>query len=338
MQTAAAVCPRAQKAFYRLLPPASKNPVPPSTSPRPQTRTRPSDAPRAALLRMAARAVSCGHAPHSIQPDLAHARPTREIALTTTLLRLAAVAALPLLVPVSLAAQQPAPATPFDPAITFAPLTLPHPVNQYRSANGAPGPQYWQNEADYDLHATLDPDAKILHATETITYTNNSPDTLPSLWIQLDQNIYRKDARATLINGGAPPLAQARRRFRREPQRPHHGGLRPRVRRRRAGRHPHHPRVRHLRHPPPAPPRHTPRPTRVPQAPYRLPLPDPRRLGRPHLLGHVKARRNLRHGPVVPAHVPSTTIFAAGTPCPISAASSILNTATSTTTSQCLRR
>ena len=44
----------------------------------------------------------------------------------------------------------------YDPRITFAPLTLPDPVNQYRSANGAPGPAYWQNGADYELHAALD--------------------------------------------------------------------------------------------------------------------------------------------------------------------------------------
>ena len=107
-----------------------------------------------------------------------------------------------LLVP-ALQAQQAPP--PFDPVQTFAPLTLPQPANAFRSASGAPGPQYWQNEADYDLHATLDPEAKVLHATETITYTNNSPDSLPSLWIQLDQNIYRPDARANLANGGTRP-------------------------------------------------------------------------------------------------------------------------------------
>ncbi len=83
----------------------------------------------------------------------------------------------------------------YDPRLTFAPLTLPDPVNAYRSSNGAPGPHYWQNEADYELHATLDTTAKVLHNDETITYTNNSPDTLTSLWIHLEQNIYRKDSR-----------------------------------------------------------------------------------------------------------------------------------------------
>jgi hypothetical protein len=84
----------------------------------------------------------------------------------------------------------------YNPLQTFAPLTLPEPVNRYRSSNGSPGPDYWQNRADYELHATLDTGQKQLSATEVITYTNHSPDTLTSLWIQLDQNTYRADARS----------------------------------------------------------------------------------------------------------------------------------------------
>jgi hypothetical protein len=90
----------------------------------------------------------------------------------------------------------------YDPREAFAPLTLPDSVNEYRSSNGAPGPAYWQNEADYELHATLDTVQKTLTATETITYTNNSPDTLTSLWIQLDQNIYRSNSRGHIVNAG----------------------------------------------------------------------------------------------------------------------------------------
>ena len=108
---------------------------------------------------------------------------------------------------VPIAAAQVAPPTPapspssYDPRITFAPLTLPDPVNAYRSSNGAPGPSYWQNEADYEMHADLDTKAKVLHNDEVITYTNNSPDALPSLWIQMEQNLYRKDARGQIVNG-----------------------------------------------------------------------------------------------------------------------------------------
>jgi len=94
-------------------------------------------------------------------------------------------------------------ATPaYDPRLTFAPLALPNPVNAYRSSNGAPGPDYWQNQADYELHATLDTAHKMLIATETITYTNNSPDELTSLWIQLDENLYRKDSRGHILLEG----------------------------------------------------------------------------------------------------------------------------------------
>jgi hypothetical protein len=92
----------------------------------------------------------------------------------------------------------------YDPVKTFAPYTMPDPVNIYRSSNGAPGPNYWQNEADYDLHPVIDPASKQLSATETITYTNNSPDPLTSLWLHVEQNIYRKDSRAREAFGAAP--------------------------------------------------------------------------------------------------------------------------------------
>ncbi len=92
----------------------------------------------------------------------------------------------------------------YDPRITFAPLTLEYPVNTYRSSNGTPGPGYWQNEADYEMHAGLDTAAKVLHNDEVITYTNHSPNALASLWIHMEQNIYRKDSRGKLANGGQP--------------------------------------------------------------------------------------------------------------------------------------
>jgi hypothetical protein len=98
----------------------------------------------------------------------------------------------------------------YDPRITFAPLTLPTPVNAYRSSNGAPGPDYWQNEADYDLHAMLDTKAKEMHTTETITYTNNSPDELPSVWVRMEQNIYKKDARGQIMMGALMRRMMAR--------------------------------------------------------------------------------------------------------------------------------
>jgi hypothetical protein len=95
----------------------------------------------------------------------------------------------------------------YNPLETFAPLVLPQGVNRYRSANGAPGPDYWQNRADYEIHASLDTVHRELSATEVITYTNNSPDALTSLWVLLDQNTYRQDARA------APADEEVRREF-----------------------------------------------------------------------------------------------------------------------------
>ena len=98
----------------------------------------------------------------------------------------------------------------YDPRVTFAPLALPDPATPYRSASGAPGPSYWQNAADYEMHAALDPVAKVLTNDEVITYTNNSPDSLDSLWIYLEQNIYRKDSRSNNLGNtgfGRPPRA-----------------------------------------------------------------------------------------------------------------------------------
>jgi hypothetical protein len=91
--------------------------------------------------------------------------------------------------------------SPYDSQATFAPLALPGPINQYRSGSGAPGPAYWQNRADYVIAARLEPKDKTLSGVVTITYTNNSPDVLDVLWLQLDQNIYRPDSRAGAAGG-----------------------------------------------------------------------------------------------------------------------------------------
>ena len=101
----------------------------------------------------------------------------------------------------------PAPAVnTYNPLITFAPLDVAPSPNSYRSGNGAPGPAYWQNRADYNISANLDVTAKTLYGEETITYTNNSPDVLDVLWLQLDQNTYRRDSRAG--DAGGRPRTQ----------------------------------------------------------------------------------------------------------------------------------
>ncbi|WP_426260725.1 M1 family metallopeptidase [Sphingomonas sp. DC1100-1] len=91
----------------------------------------------------------------------------------------------------------------YQPRETFAPFDMAQPINRYRSANGLPGPDYWQNRADYQLRVTLDPVAKTIAGTATITYTNNSPDTLDVLWLQIDQNLYRPGSRGGMARGGA---------------------------------------------------------------------------------------------------------------------------------------
>ena len=74
---------------------------------------------------------------------------------------------------------------------------LPTP-NTYRNAAGEPGHEYWQQEADYSIRVSLDEPARRITASQTVTYTNKSPDTLRYLWLQLDQNRYREDSIAEM--------------------------------------------------------------------------------------------------------------------------------------------
>jgi len=68
-----------------------------------------------------------------------------------------------------------------------------------RSASGKPGPEYWQNSADYKIDVSLNDVTKEISGSETITYTNNSPDALDFLWMQLDQNLFKIDSRGKSI-------------------------------------------------------------------------------------------------------------------------------------------
>ncbi len=68
----------------------------------------------------------------------------------------------------------------------------------YRTASGKPGPQYWQNAADYIIKATLDEDSGTLSGNVAITYTNNSPESLDYVWLSLEQNRFTEDSRGTL--------------------------------------------------------------------------------------------------------------------------------------------
>ena len=66
--------------------------------------------------------------------------------------------------------------------------------NDYRGADGAPGPEYWQQNADYVIECTLDVENQRLDGTELVTYHNNSPNTLRYIWLQLDENQHAADA------------------------------------------------------------------------------------------------------------------------------------------------
>jgi hypothetical protein len=70
---------------------------------------------------------------------------------------------------------------------------LPTP-NSYRNGSGAPGADYWQQRADYVINVEVDDKTQILKGSETITYYNNSPETLNFLWLQLDQNIFSQNS------------------------------------------------------------------------------------------------------------------------------------------------
>ncbi|MBU2927496.1 M1 family metallopeptidase [Winogradskyella psychrotolerans] len=84
--------------------------------------------------------------------------------------------------------------------------------NVFRTGSGAPGPGYYQQQADYKMDIEIDDDKAKLYGDETITYTNNSPDELKYLWVQLDQNMRARDSKTPLIgsSGIAPANLSSR--------------------------------------------------------------------------------------------------------------------------------
>src|SRR5689334_2272644 len=85
----------------------------------------------------------------------------------------------------------------YDAKEAFNQQFYPYPGTEIRSSSGEPGPKYWQNHADYKIDCSLDTVKHSVSGQMELTYTNNSPDNLKFLWLQLDQNIYRTDSRGS---------------------------------------------------------------------------------------------------------------------------------------------
>ena len=79
--------------------------------------------------------------------------------------------------------------------------------NMFRTASGAPGPAYYQQRADYKINVELDDKLSRMYGSETVTYYNNAPESLDYLWVQLDQNIARRDSQTPLIDNQTMPSA-----------------------------------------------------------------------------------------------------------------------------------
>ncbi|RZJ65477.1 MAG: M1 family peptidase [Flavobacterium sp.] len=87
----------------------------------------------------------------------------------------------------------------YDYHAAFAPNFYTKNGNDYRSASGQPGPKYWQNRVDYKITASLDDKNNEIKGSEVLTYTNNSPDALSFLWLQVDQNLFAKESRGNAV-------------------------------------------------------------------------------------------------------------------------------------------
>lgn len=87
----------------------------------------------------------------------------------------------------------------YDYVEAFKPFFYTQTGTETRSASGQPGHAYWQNSADYHLRVSLDETKNEITGTADITYTNNSPDKLGFLWLQLDQNLFAKDSRGNAV-------------------------------------------------------------------------------------------------------------------------------------------
>jgi hypothetical protein len=83
----------------------------------------------------------------------------------------------------------------YDPHALFSPVFYSSGESITRAASGEPNKGYWQNRADYQIAATLNDSSHLITGTVIITYKNNSPHSLPFLWLQLDQNFFNQNSR-----------------------------------------------------------------------------------------------------------------------------------------------
>ncbi|MXV50934.1 M1 family peptidase [Pedobacter sp. HMF7647] len=92
-----------------------------------------------------------------------------------------------------------APASNYSYTDLFSPLFYTKNGTEYRSASGQPGQQYWQNRADYKLNVRLNEATNEISGSEILNYTNNSPDKMSFIWMNLEQNLFKQDSRGTAI-------------------------------------------------------------------------------------------------------------------------------------------
>jgi hypothetical protein len=133
---------------------------------------------RVLVLAALASVVACSPVSHPSQPVSPAVAPARVESLTVPVVRSAE------------AARDPRLMTRPDPFARLDRMDWP-PPSRVREANGRPGPDYWQQRADYDIVATLDTTRHTIRGHVSLAYTNNSPDTLRYVWMQLDQNLYK---------------------------------------------------------------------------------------------------------------------------------------------------
>ncbi|RYU90251.1 M1 family peptidase [Mucilaginibacter terrigena] len=112
-------------------------------------------------------------------------------------------------------AQQQPPVSTYNYHDSFAPFFYTKNGSEFRAADGQPGPKYWQNRADYQLTAKLNDQTNEVTGSEVLNYTNNSPQKLDFLWMQLDQNLFKSDSRGSAIippsgsrNGGKGDMSK----------------------------------------------------------------------------------------------------------------------------------